>query len=370
MKIFFCSTVSAKLQKSWSNIPYFLERGMVEAGYTVENIVLRELWPLAFLYNSVLRIAHKIFQFQTTYYYTRTKFHFFIMKFYGLYIRLVSSSEDIVLQQGYSFPVGSIKNKLVLLGDWPYAYYFYKFSSREPNAFEKRSIKREDDVIEGAQAVVTLFPDVYEFMLNRYQNKKIFYFGNVVNVDVDVPKNILQIKESSRNLLFIGREHYLTGAIELIEALKVLWSQGERFHLDVVGIPERLLGYKFPWLTVHGYLDKDNILEKALYYDLLLNARVYVNPTEGWNAFQATLEAMHFSCPIVVKENDNLRKSFSRLEDFSYLITKKNSLQDSIKSSLSSDVSYINKAKLSGEASSLQTWKHFIDELQNKVFYE
>jgi glycosyltransferase involved in cell wall biosynthesis len=367
MKIFLCTTASSKFQKSWSNIPFFLNKSLLESGFSVKNIVLRECWTLAFIYNSFIRIFRRILRSTSTYFYTRSIFHFYLMKLYGIYIEHISSDQDVILQQGFSFPLKNGKNRLVLFGDWPYAYYFFKFSGRSPNWLEKRSIFREDGVIESADAVVTLFPDVYEFMRARYKNTNIFYFGNVVNVDVSVPEDILSVKQASRKILFIGREHYLSGALELIDAVKKIEQHTNNLHLDIVGIPPKMIDINYSWLTVHGYLDKDDPGQKLTYYDLLKEARVYVNPTKGWNAFQATLEAMFFSCPIIVRGNVNLKKSFPLLEDFSYIVDDRNTLSDCLKLCLEDGPLFREKALSAIAASKLHTWKHFIGQLTQKV---
>ena len=367
-KIFLCTTVTSKLQKSWSNIPFFLEKGLLDAGYNVKNIVLVQCWPISFFYNNFLRIIYRTLKFQTTYFYSRTKFNFIWMKLFGLYLFLISTPNDIILQQGFSYPVGSKKNKLILFGDWPYSYYFAKFSDRMPSKLEKESIKREDTVIESSHAIVTLFPDVYDYMRSRYQNKNIFYFGNVVNVDFKTDQDILETKINSKKILFIGREHYLPGALELVDAVKKMNRNGEICNLDIVGIPPKMIGEEYPWLTVHGYLDKDVHVDKEMYYKLLNDARVYVNTTEGWNAFQATLEAMYFYCPIVVRLNENLIKTFPNLNEFSYVTNRKVSLQDCLYQCLEDSEAYYRKAILSGNTAKLHTWENFIGKLSEKTF--
>ncbi|AWW45637.1 hypothetical protein DPM18_01690 [Polynucleobacter paneuropaeus] len=367
MKIFLCTTASCKFQKSWSNIPFFLNQFLVKYGFNVENIVLKESSVPAFLYNGFFRIFRKIIKSQSTYFYSRTKFHFFLMRLYGTYIKYISAKEDIILQQGYSFSLKNGKNKVILFGDWPYAYYFNKFAKRLPNQYEIRSIFREDKVIENADAVVTLFPDVYDFMTSRYQNKNIFYFGNVVNVDVLIPSDILSTKVVSKKIIFIGKEHYLSGALELIDAVNKVQKCMGNIHLDIVGIPSKLIHQNYPWLTVHGYLNKDDPRQRSVYYDLLKNARVFVNPTRGWNAFQATLEAMFFSCPIIVRENVNLRKTFPFLENFSYLIDDSSALVDCLQLCLKDQELFKSKSLSASATSSLHTWDYFMGQLTKKV---
>ena len=332
-KIFLCTTVTSKDYKSWSNIPYLLHTNLQRRGFIVENFVFRELFPVRFLFNIPIRILIKFFKIKTTYYFVRTPIHFFTTYIISQYIRLVSNSEDIMLVQGFSYPLPNKKNKMFIIGDWPSAYLFEKFLKRTPSRLELRSIERENKVIESANAVVTLFPDVHKYMLERYKNKNIYYFGNVVNIDeeVKISDDILSKKKNSKKLLFIGKPFYIDGAKELISAVANLRSKGFEIEVDIVGIDSTLIDQKYSWLSLHGYLDKGIPSEKQKYYSLLENAKLFVNTTPNWNAFQATLEALHFYAPIVVRSNESLMQSFPELARISYLVGEgQGSLEDEI----------------------------------------
>jgi hypothetical protein len=108
-----------------------------------------------------------------------------------------------MIVQGFSYPLNNGKNKQIILGDWPSEYLFERFLKRQPSRFERKSIDRENTVIENANAVITLFPSVQNYMLKKYKNKNIFCFGNVVNVDDDiiVPFDIRERKLNSFKLL-------------------------------------------------------------------------------------------------------------------------------------------------------------------------
>jgi hypothetical protein len=68
MKIYFLTTQSSKNYKSWSNIPYLTQKNLEEHGYKVVNIVLRELFPLKFIFNFPIRILRKFFKNETIYF--------------------------------------------------------------------------------------------------------------------------------------------------------------------------------------------------------------------------------------------------------------------------------------------------------------
>ncbi len=366
MKIYLCTTASSKNYKSWSNIPYLLHKNLEKRGYVVKNYVMREVEPLKTIFNLPVRVFNKFFNLGTTYFYVRTPLHFFFTRLYSRCIALMSAKQDVMLVQGFSYPLHNGKNKQIILGDWPSEYLFEKFLNRQPNAFERRSIDRENAVIENADAVITLFPNVREYMLQKYQNKNIYYFGNVVNVDDDVvvPEDIQQRKRSSKRLIFVGQSFYLPGALALISAVRNLRKDGMDYEIDIVGIDPSLISAEYRWLRVHGYLDKQKPEEKQKYYELLSNARLFVNTTPGWSGFQALLEAMYFHNPIVVRLNESLPSYFPNLKDLAYIVEGGGmSLEEIILDGFSNGTRYRAMSKASRQSVESSTWSNFTDNI-------
>jgi glycosyltransferase involved in cell wall biosynthesis len=366
MKIYFCTTAPSKSYKSWSNIPYLLHKNLEKKGCSVKNYVMREVEPLKTAFNLPVRVLNKFFNLGTTYFYVRTPVHFFFTRLYGCYIGLVSAKQDVMLVQGFSFPLHNGKNKQIIFGDWPSEYLFEKFLKRQPGRWEQNSIDRENAVIEAADAVVTLFPDVRDYMLQKYQNKNIYCFGNVVNVDdeVVVPKDIQHRKINSKRLLFVGRPFYLSGAIELINAVRNIRQAGLDCEVDIVGIEPSLVGAEYEWLKVHGYLDKEKPEEKEKYFELMSNARLFVNTTPGWSSFQAILEAMYFHNPIVVRPNESLSSYFPNLNDFSYILAGgEENLTELLLEGFSDEKKYRLLSEISSQSVQSSTWGNFTEKM-------
>lgn len=367
MKIYLCTTAPSSEYKSWSNIPYLLHKNLENYGFHVVNYVMREIGIFKYLFNLPIRLLRKLCNIKTEYFYVRTPIHFFTACIYSKYISLISNPDDIMLVQGFSYPLRNKKNKMILVGDWPSSYLFEKFLKRMPNKCESKSIAREDRVIESADLVITLFPDVYDYMSKRYSNRNIRYFGNVVNVDdeIKIPKDIITIKSKSNRLLFIGQPFYLQGALELISAVNNLVKNGFNLEVDIVGIPENLINHQYDWLFIHGYLDKALPDQKNKYYSLLTNAKLFVNTTTGWNGFQATLEAMYFYNPIIVRKNTNMLQTFPRINDFSYNIDgESDSLESAILKSIDSQDIYLSKCLAAHNSAEGHSWKNFIKNLE------
>ena len=366
MKILFCTTAPSKSYKSWSNIPYLLHKNLEKRGYVVKNYVMREVEPIKMVFNLPVRVTNKFFKLGTTYFYVRTPVHFFFTYLYSRFIGLISTKQDVMVVQGFSYPLRNGKNRQIILGDWPSEYLFEKFLRRQPSRLERKSIDRENAVIEAADAVITLFPNVREYMLRKYKNQNIYYFGNVVNVDDEVvlPYDIRERKLNSRRFLFVGQPFYLPGALELIAAAFNLRQKGFMCQVDIIGIDHSLIGKKYEWLTVHGYLDKEKPSDKQKYYDLLSNARLFVNTTLGWSGFQAILEAMYFYNPIAVRSNESLNSYFPNLTTFAHIVNEDELSLESILADCLSDFSkYQQMSDNARKAVESSTWNNFTNKL-------
>jgi len=332
----------------------------------VQNYVMREVEPFKFIFNLPIRIWNKFFNLNSTYFYVRTPIHFIFTYLYSRYIGLISNKQDVMLVQGFSYPVHNKKNRQIILGDWPSEYLFEIFLKRKPSCFEQKSINRENEVIEAADAVVTLFPNVCEYMLRKYKNRNIYYFGNVVNVDSDVvlPPDIRERKSNSKRFLFVGQAFYLAGALDLITAANNLRREGIDCEVDIIGINPKLIKVKYSWLKIHGYLDKQNPCDKVKYYDILSNARLFVNTTPRWSGFQALLEAMYFHNPIVVQSNESLRSYFSNLTAVGFILEKEGpSLESILVESLNDTARYQQMSDAARKSVESSTWNSFTNKL-------
>jgi len=366
MKILFCTTAPSKNYKSWSNIPYLLHRNLEKRGYVVENYVMWEVEPFKTVVNLPIRVLNKYFKLGTTYFYVRTPVHFFFTYIYSRWIGLMSTNQDVMVVQGFSYPLRNKKNRQIVLGDWPSEYLFEKFLRRQPSWLERKSIDRENAVIEAADAVITLFPGVREYMLRKYKNKNIYCFGNVVNVDdyVVPPSDIRERKLNSKRFVFVGQPFYLPGALELIAAARSLRQQGFECEVDIIGIEPSMLGFEYEWLKVHGYLDKANPTDKERYYELLSNARLFVNTTPGWSGFQALLEAMYFHNPILVRPNEILTSYFPNLKMVAYILEETGpSLESMLVENIANSSQFEKMSDAAREAVNSSTWNNFTAKL-------
>lgn len=366
MRIYFCTTAPSKNYKSWSNIPYLLHQNLEKKGYIVKNFVMWELEPLKTLFNLPVRALNKLSNLGTTYFYVRTPIHFFFTYVYSRCIGLISAKSDVMLVQGFSYPLHNGKNRQIIVGDWPSEYLFEKFLKRKPSHLERNSINRENAVIEKADAIITLFPNVREYMLKKYKNRNIYCFNNVVNIDEKVvpPADIREKKQASKRFIFVGQSFYLSGALELINAARNIRMQGYDCEVDIIGIDSSLIGAKYNWLKIYGYLDKEKCSDKQLYYDLMANARLFVNTTPGWSGFQALLEAMYFHNPILVRPNESLNSYFPDLTSVAHILKEgETNLESLLVECLTDNIRHQKMSDAARSAVESSTWENFTSRL-------
>lgn len=207
--------------------------------------------------------------------------------------------------------------KTLLFCDWTIEYYIKVMHKREPDFLERLAIKRQDFAVRNADYVVTLFPNVYDYMKKSYGN--VYYLGNVINslrkpLDMTREEGKLLTKKryENKHLLFIGIKPYKSAAESLIKAIYNINSQGkEKYYLDIIGMEEDEFT-EYDFLKCYGYLDKGNDEQQEIYYKLINGAKFIVNTAENWVGASSIIEAMSFGVPIIVTPNPDIEKTFGK----------------------------------------------------------
>ena len=96
----------------------------------------------------------------------------------------------------------------------------------------------------------------------------------------------------------------------LIDAFKILKQKNPSLTLHIIGMQNRDFEKLPSDVICHGYLHKDNETENTLYYNLMQNAKVIVNPSPQWAGFSSMVEAMFFYTPIVVSPYEDFKQTF------------------------------------------------------------
>jgi glycosyltransferase involved in cell wall biosynthesis len=352
--------------KTWSNAPFFFTETLVSKGIKVNRVDLSPNKYFEKLHAIFFEPLVKLFFKRTTYGYFRSLVNFLDVR---RRIKIASkkfSTADAEIFLTFSFSSAGISKKpSVQFCDWTFEHYFAYFESRKPDFFERSCIKRENSQIEGSSLVFPLFASSAEFMHQRYINKNIYYLGNVINSRLEISEaEILRVKNASHSILFVGRKLYLEGALQLLEAFKILKAELPSFQLHLVGINEHDLGPLSEGVHCHGYLDKGNDEQRELFFSLLKEAKVFVNTTAKWGAFSASFEALYSYTPVIVTPYDDFVKIFGRKIDFGVYFEEQSAdaLAAAIKK-LVTDPAYELMCKNAHRAVKDFSWDAYIDKL-------
>ena len=314
---------------TWSNVPYCLSRTLEQFGYTVNRIdislqnrpllnIYRRLWT-AFM-RRYMRLRHRGEQYAYTF--DRTP----------LYCRLVEReikrANDLYpdaccnLFLSYSCRNRYSSSPSILLCDWTFEHLIREQYHRNPNGCEQRYIDLQNEAIRGCDHVISLFEQSAQYIAERSGKKEVsFLGGNVVNIigDNQPDEASVEQKASTHNILFIGGYRYREAARQLVEAYDALKQHYPDVKIDIVGQNASDLGIALPTsgaVRCHGYLDKADETQRALYYKLLREASLLVNHNPVWGGYSSTIEAMHFYTPTVVAPYDEFVGEFGHNASF------------------------------------------------------
>lgn len=303
---------------TWSNVPYFFTETLMMKGVKVNRVNIRTSRILKTLYRISIWQILKRTKNHDGYEYYRTKIHDWHINFKIKNAVKKYPNSDAFLFLSFSFSAKKYSAKpTILFGDWTFDHYFNYFKDRAPGSLEKEFIDRENQHIEKADLVFVLFPKVAEYMKSRYKNKQIHYIGNVINSKISSNENeILELKKSSKKILFIGSNKYKVGADLLLKSFHILQEKNPDLELHFIGLKKSDFTDLPSNVFCHGYLNKEIETERKLYYDLLTTAKMYVNTTPKWSAFSATIEAMYFYNPILISPYDEFSQTFGETNKF------------------------------------------------------
>lgn len=305
---------------SWSNVTFLFTKTLISKGIKVNRIDLSPSPVLSQLFNKSIWRIFRLFNRHNSYTYFRTLLHFMIVS-----ARIKKAIREFDHSQAhifltFSFSSAGLTDKpSIQFCDWPYAYFIDFFENRKPDFLERQGIKREDNQIEATSLVIPLFPRVAKYMRKRYKNENILYLGNVVNSLNDVPQlNIIENRQKTNDLLFIGRKKYIDGAQTLIKAYVVLKNEFPDLQLHIVGMNEMDFDPLPGGINCYGYLDKGKEMDKELYYSLFQKAKVFINTTPKWGAFSSAIEAMYYYLPVIVTPFSEFVETFGTEIGFGY----------------------------------------------------
>lgn len=371
--IFFCYGDSNKTS-TWSNVPYLFTKTLEEKGITVRRVQLLEDNILIKVYNKLLIHIYNLLYPKHVYSYIRTPLY--RKRAFTIIRKAVKKykNADCCIFTCFDFWNKFNDIPTLLFCDWTYDILILERLIRKPYYFEERYSKWQGEAINSSEAVVSLFPECAQSMKAKYPQANILYLGgNVVNnlykgsINID---KVLEVKKHSKRILFVGNKKYINGCRLLIEAHKILRSQGIECETDIIGmVSSDFTDIDIPDnIHFHGYLKKDNIEQCDLYYRLILNASVFVNPTELWAGYSSTIEAMYFYTPIIVSPYKDFVAEFGTKINFGCYNSEFNAkcLSVNIQKILNAS-DYTEKCINAHNVTKNYTWEKYVGKILNVI---
>lgn len=276
---------------TWSNVPYLFVKALERKQIKILRVNIQPHRTINRCFNTFsYYLFRKILKKNACPEYARTILHDFLIKKKLKKISNKYNDSALNLFLSYKFINPYSKSPNILWCDWTDRVVIERMG-REPKWYEKASLKREDKVIHDADVVYTMFPVCKTHMEELYGREFRYLDRNVVNTVYDKDYNIDEVIAKrciSNDILFIGNHRYKGAAIELIEAYKTLKLHNPAIRLHIIGMTESELPDTTgdENITCYGYLHKDKTDERDLYYNLLLSAKLFVNPATQWGGVQ------------------------------------------------------------------------------------
>lgn len=368
-KIIFVSYGDSNDASSWSNIPFLFSKNLEQKGFNIIRLNINPHSYHEYFWNKfIFRFLNLFFR---NHIYAFIRSWLYRRQIFKKIERIVKINNDAYFCIFLNFEFYNKFNDIptLLFGDWTFELLIKDRLKRKPYFFEEWFINYQNEAIKTAELVVSLFKDCSENISTRYSREVKYLGSNVIN-DLNFESvseyEILEKKKNSNNVLFIGAYKYLEGASKLIEAFKTLQDKNRDLHLNIIGLSREDLGLTGKLKNVHfyGYLRKDNLIDNKIYYDLLINSKVTVNPAENWAGYSSIIEAMKYFTPIIIKPYPTFTEDFGEQCNFGYYL--KNTSIYSISEALSNVFyaeNYLELCKNANDKVKDFTWDKYIEKL-------
>lgn len=314
MKILFLAYGSPDDPHAWSNVPYLFSKTLREKGHTVIGYDIDPNRTLNSIFDKLvckpLRLINRHHEYRLV---RSSLFHWYnncrLQKIFNRH-----KDADLCIILNYDYYNKWTKVPTLLFHDWSFDILLRDREKRKIHWYEKPYSRFQEEAINKAQYVVSLFPDCAKQMALDFPKANIHFLGNnVINTlysgSVDAEK-IIQSKMQSHSILFVGAHKYLEGAKRLIEAVGILHKKDCNIQLDIIGMGSKDLGKMPDYAHCWGYLNKSNPKGNERYYEILFRASLFTNPTPIWAGYSSMVEAMYYYTPVAVSPFEEFQNEF------------------------------------------------------------
>lgn len=367
----------AKLE-TFSNVPFFFIKTLKEKGIKVNAIDISPIARWGRIWNRYALRILKIFFPKTTYSYDRTWINEISTRIkIKKAVELYPKADLHIFLTYIANTRGLINRPCILVSDWNYEFVITNFWDSVPDFFQNFAITRQNKIMQDSDFIFSLFPGSTSWIKEKYNksgiklNPKIYQFRNFLNsLENPVEEGIIKRKIESKSLLFIGKNHYLKGAVSLIKAFQKLKIEDPEWELHIIGLKEQDFPPGINGIIFHGYLNKEITRERLLFYQLLTKATVFINTNPRWGAYSSTLEAMNFYTPVLVSRYDEFESNFGEELDFGYYVRLNEShlIYDKIMS-IVRQPTYHQLCLNAHEKVKDFTWNNAMDDFFKKINY-
>ena len=376
-KVIVYSCGDSKLLRTWSNVPYFFCKALEEYGIEVYRVNIEPIPWINKLYNRVsYAIFRRLLHFRACPIYGRSWLHRYLIKRKIESFSKEHKNIDFHLFLTYAFRNENSCKPSVLWCDWSDAIVIERLG-RKVVWYERLWIKYETEVIKKANVVYSMFPVCAKHMSEIYSREICWLNRNVVNtvdekgIDLD---NIISGRLLQLSILFIGGPLYAGACQQLIEAFRKLKNKFPSIELNIIGQYEDAYSGDMSNIHFHGYLHKDIEKEKNLYYTLLKQARLFVNPSPQWGGYSSTVEAMYYGCPILISPYEDFTAEFGKEISFGDYLRGQSLDAAIVKLILKSEEEYRTMCIMSHQVVKDYSWNQyvgiFLEDLKKRGIYD
>lgn len=415
--ILFFADYNPREASTWSNVPCCFVNALEEKGYQVRTFSTYPNRKWVLMYDKYIRLILDLILYPLTR--KRTVYFGYSRIYQWIGERKIKKAVKKYPDANFCFFMNYLfYNKFndipsLLFGDWTVEMGLER-KGVKPSVFQKRCIQKERETIENAEYTISIFPQCAEIMKKKYPKGNIYYLGgNFINdlsglrlrckdqcvmskddavnnkneqINLDslhfTPytlhssneiyiEDLIDKKEKSSKILFIGKpDRYKESAIKVIEAVKLLQKQKDLcdIELNIIGISKDQLPSVPDFVHCHGFLHKDNKQECNLYYNLLMESKVIVNPTPKWAAYSSTIEALYFCTPLIVSPYDDFVAEFG--ENITFGLYNHEFNKECIADNIKKVLTITNYKKMSMDAHNIvreYTWDIYVNKIINLI---
>lgn len=319
---------------TWSNVPFLFTRTLEKKGYIIHRVDISPSPKINRWFNRFSYFfCKRILKLKACPEFHRTWLHRFLTyrRIKKATLRFPNIDFNLFLSFAFLNPYSDKPN--ILWCDWTDEISIERMH-RKVQWYEYRSICHERKVMKNADIVYSMFPICTKQMEKMYHRPIHYLSRNVVNTiysgTFDLNSNITHRKQSNI-ILFIGNIRYWGAAKDLLTAFESLQKRQDNLEYHIIGMTEEQMGSETSRnVFCHGYLHKDIPAESNLYYNLLLNAKILVNPAKEWGGYSSSIEAMFYGCPIVVSPYKDFVEEFGNNINFGKYINNSETLEQTI----------------------------------------